>query len=62
MKIYRCLIGCLLVFFIVVGVWYIVSCINERQTTEGGTLIFQSEEQNDLVKGVERIVSGYDLC
>ncbi len=62
MKIYRCVIGCLLVFFLVVGVWYIVSCVNEEHKTDGGTLIFQFKEQNEMVKGVERIVTGHDLC
>ena len=62
MKIYRCVIGCLLVFFLAVGVWYIASSVNERNTTDGGTLIFQSEGQKEMVKGVEGIVTGHDLC
>lgn len=40
MKIYRCIIGGLMVFFIIIGVWYIVSCYNEQRSMYDGTLIY----------------------
>lgn len=41
MKIYRCFLGCLLVFFIVIGVLFIISHTNEQRSTEKGTLIWR---------------------
>ena len=40
MKIYRCVLGILLAFFIIAGVWYIVSNYSERRSTDEGTLVF----------------------
>ena len=40
MKIYRCVLGILLAFFVIVGVWYVVSNYNERRSTDKGTLVF----------------------
>ena len=62
MKIYRCVIGCLLVFFLVISVWYMVSCINEQRSTDGGTLIYHLNGQEETVKGVEEIVTANRLC
>lgn len=47
MKIYRCVIGCLLVFFLVVGVWYIATNINEQRSIEDGLLIWREEDVTD---------------
>ena len=47
MKIYRCVIGCLLVFFIAIGVWYVVSCYGERRSIDEGTLIWRVEDGTD---------------
>lgn len=62
MKIYRCVIGGLLVFFLIISVWYIASCVNEQRSIDGGTLIFYSEEQKEVVKGVGEVVTGHGLC
>ena len=43
MKIYRCIIGGLLVLFLAIGVWYIASCIGEQRSTHDGTLIYRSK-------------------
>ena len=51
MKIYRCIIGCLLVFFLVIGVWYIATSINEQRSIEDGLLIWREEN-----------VADYGLC
>lgn len=53
MKIYRCVVGCLLVFFIAIGVWYMVSCYNEQRSIEDGTLIWRGEEVH---------VASHSLC
>ena len=47
MKIYRCILGCLLVVFIVLGVWYVVSNIYEQRSIEDGTLIWRVENVTD---------------
>ena len=44
MKIYRCVIGCLLVFFIAIGVWYVLSCYSEQRSIEDGLLIWRVED------------------
>lgn len=51
MKIYRCILGCLLAFFIILGVWYVVSNINEQRSIDEGTLIWRVED-----------VADYHLC
>lgn len=43
MKIYRCVIGLLMAFFIIVGVWYVVSCYDEQRSIEDGILVWQVE-------------------
>ena len=47
MKIYRCIIGCLLVFFFAIGVWYVVSCYDKGQSISEGTLIWRVEDGAD---------------
>ena len=47
MRIYRCVIGCLFVLFIVISVWYVVSCYNEQQTIDKGTLIWRVEDDTN---------------
>ena len=44
MKLYRCLIGGLLAFFITIGVLFVVSYYEKEHSTEDGTLIFQYEQ------------------
>ena len=46
MKIYRCLIGCLMAIFIAIGVWYLYSCYNEQRSINGGTLIWEGNSGN----------------
>lgn len=57
MKIYRYVLGCLLVFFIAVGVWYLYSCYYEQRSTSDGTLVFRQ-----AIKGEEGIVPGHGVC
>ena len=52
MKIYRCVIGCLMVLFIAIGIWYIVSCYYEQGSTKDGTLIWRGVEDG----------ADYNLC
>lgn len=47
MKIYRCIIGGLMVFFIIIGVWYIVSCYDEQRSMDDGTLIYHDFYENE---------------
>lgn len=44
MKLYRCLLGGLLAFFITIAVLYVVSYYEKEYSTEDGTLIFQYEQ------------------
>ncbi len=44
MKLYRCVIGGLLAFFITIGILYVVSYYEQEHSTEDGTLIFQYEQ------------------
>ena len=44
MKIYRCFIGVLLVFFITLAVLYITSIYNERRSVEDGILVLSEKE------------------
>ena len=44
MKIYRGFLGCLLVFFLVLGVIFLASQYNQRHSTDGGTLIWRVED------------------
>lgn len=53
MKLYRCVIGGLLVIFLAIGVWYMVSNYNEQRSINGGTLIWRGEEA---------FVTGNSLC
>ena len=63
MKIYRCFLGCLLVFFIVIGVLFVVSHINEQRLDDKGTLIWEKEiEDVNEKRGVGGDVTGYCLC
>lgn len=43
MKIYRCVLGCLLVVFLVIGALFVMSYINEHRSVEDGTLIWRDE-------------------
>lgn len=63
MKIYRCFLGCLLVFFIVIGVLFIVSYTNEERSIDKGILIWeQSVENVQFMRGAGGNVTGYRLC
>ena len=44
MKIYRCVLGFLIVFFLVIGVVLIASQYSERRSIDGGTLIWRVED------------------
>ena len=43
MKIYRCVLGCLIAFFLVIGVIFLAAQYNERRSIDGGTLIWREE-------------------
>ena len=43
MKLYRCVIAGLLIVFVIVGVWYIVSNYNEQRSVDGGTLVYVTD-------------------
>lgn len=63
MKIYRCFLGCLLVFFIVIGVLFIVSYTNEQRSTDEGTLIWEQRTENvQFMRGAGGNVTGYRIC
>lgn len=66
MKIYRCVIGGLLVFFIAIGVWYVVSCLDEQRSYDKGILIWEQNRENDCVgqqmRGVEKDVTDHSIC
>ena len=63
MKIYRCIIGSLLVFFIAIGVWYIASCYNERRSNQDGTLIQEKRIDSTLeMRGDDQEAAGYGVC
>lgn len=51
MKIYRAVLWCLLVVFIIVIVIYMSYFYNEQRSTDGGTLIWRVED-----------VSGNSIC
>ncbi len=51
MKLYRYIVGSLLVIFIIVTVIYIAYFYDERRSVEDGTLIWRGEN-----------VTSYDLC
>ena len=55
MKLYRCFIGVLLVFFITLAVLYLGTMYNERRSIEEGILIFYLEGGTDI--GI-----GHGLC
>ncbi len=63
MKIYRCFLGCLLVFFIAIGVIFIVSYINEHRSVEDGVLIWEYNigGAQDM-RGAGGDVKGYRVC
>lgn len=62
MKIYRCVLGILMVFFIIVGVWYVVSCYDEQRSTKDGTLIYEQIEDTGVeMRGEEPNGTDYDL-
>ena len=63
MKIYRYFLGCLLVFFIAIGVLFIVSYINEHRSVEDGVLIWEYNigETQDM-RGARGDVTGYGVC
>lgn len=44
MKIYRCVLGCLLVFFIICGVIFVASQYSQRRSIDGGTLVWRAED------------------
>ena len=47
MKLYRCFVGVLLVFFITIAVLYITSVYNEQRSIEEGILV---SHQNEWLK------------
>lgn len=51
MKIYRAVLWCLLVVFIIAAVIYMAYFYNEQRSTNGGTLIWRVED-----------VTNYRLC
>lgn len=51
MKIYRCVVGVLLVLFLAIGVWYVYSNVYEQRSIDDGILIWE-----------DKSVSGYRLC
>ena len=55
MKLYRCFIGFLLVFFITLAILYVGSIYNEQRSIEDGILIYQ-------LKGGEDIGAGHSIC
>ena len=62
MKIYRCIVGALLVLFLAIGVWYVYSNVYERRSTDDGILIFHQKDIEEMVKGEEAGVTGHGLC
>ena len=46
MKIYRCIIGCLMAVFIAISVWYLYSCYDEQRSINGGILIREEEDKD----------------
>lgn len=44
MKVYRCIIACLMLTFIAIGVWYFIYALDEQRSTAGGTLIWRVED------------------
>lgn len=59
MKLYRCMLGVLLVFFITLAVIFGVSYYNERRSIEDGILILGEIES---VKGEKQCVAGEGVC
>lgn len=49
MKLYRCVIGGLLAFFITIGVLYVVSYFEKEYSKEDGTLIYQYEQPDAMM-------------
>ena len=65
-KLYRCFIGFLLVFFITIAVLYITSIYNEQRSVEDGILVSDQKEwmgqsflnPPESAKGGEDIATG----
>ena len=62
MKLYRCFLGILLVFFIALAVLYITAVYNEQRSIEEGILVYHLEVQENQLKGGESDVTGHSLC
>lgn len=62
MKIYRGIVGVLLVLFLAIGVWYVYSNVFERHSTDDGILIFYQNEMQDIAKGDKEGVTGHGIC
>lgn len=63
MKIYRCVIGSLLVLFIAIGIWYVASYYDEHRSIEDGVLIwYQEQDWNRSMRGDAERVTDHDLC
>lgn len=62
MKIYRCVVGALFVLVLVIGVWYVYSCVYERRSVDEGILIYNQEAMQEMEKGEEMSVTTHCLC
>lgn len=62
MKIYRCVVGALLVLFLAIGVWYVYSTIYEQRSMDDGILIFHQIDIQEMEKGEEMSVAGHGIC
>ena len=70
MKLYRCFIGFLLVFFITIAVLYITSIYNEQRSVKEGILVSAQKEwmrecfynPSESAKGGEDIATGHCIC
>ena len=62
MKLYRCLIGGLLAFFIAIGVLFLISYYEKEQSMKDGTLIYYEGEDVCFERGAEKYATGYSIC
>ena len=57
MKLYRCMLGVLLVFFVALAVVFAISFYNEQRSTEDGILILHEKVHEGYIQREERCVS-----
>ncbi len=63
MKIYRCFVGVLFVFFIALAIAFIISHVNEQGSEGKGTLIWQKNiELIECMRGEGGDVTDYSVC